>query len=490
MKILLAVSGGKDSMTMSDLALRAAGGDVTEGFERFRGAVLGVAHCNFHLRPVDCEGDAALVEQWAGAHGLPFHRADFDTQAYAREKGVSVEMAARELRYAFFARLCRDEGYEAVAVAHNADDQAETLLLHLIRGCGLDGACGMAGETVLPSAASAVGPSASDGDAYPVPARPLLLRPLLQRTREEINAYTIVHRIAFREDKTNAEPVCQRNVLRGQVFPLLRRLNPSLVETLGRDTENFARSEAAMAYFAERAINDAEILHRVPVPAGNATVAMMDEHIYDVSRMPEPARPELLFRLLRSFGFGRDVLESVLAALPAFPGASSDGPRGVSEGKLFLSGEWKLLLKGSLLRFRPAGYRAGEPTVECLDWQDGMPLKQPVGVTVVDGDALPEGWTIRPWREGDWMCPLGMGGCRKKLSDLFTDLGFDAFDKADAWVLASPEPVSGDGQAAEDCVSVCRLESRSHVWALMGWRIDESVKIVPGRTRRLFRFSL
>lgn len=469
---------------MSDLALRAAQGDVTEGFERFRGAVLGVAHCNFHLRPGDCDADAALVEQWAGAHGLPFHRADFDTQAYAREKGVSVEMAARELRYAFFAQLCRDEGYEAVAVAHNADDQAETLLLHLIRGCGLDGACGMAGETVLPSAVPAGGPaepSGSAGETYPVPARPLLLRPLLLRTREEINAYTIVHRIAFREDKTNAEPVCQRNVLRGQVFPLLRRVNPSLVETLGRNVENFARSEAAMAYFAERAINDAEILHRVPVPAGNAAVAMMDEHIYDVSRMPEPARPELLFRLLRSFGFGRDVLESVLAALPAFPGASSDGPRGVSEGKLFLSGEWKLLLKGSLLRFRPAGYRAEEPTVECLDWQDGMPLKQPAGVTAVDADALPDGWTIRPWREGDWMRPLGMEGRRKKLSDLFADLGFDAFDKADAWVLASPEPVSGDGQAADD---------RAHVWALIGHRIDESVKVIPGKTRRCCRFYI
>ena len=224
MKILLAVSGGKDSMTMSDLALRAAAGELIEGFERFRGATLGIAHCNFHLRPGDCDADASLVEDWAGRNGLPFHRADFDTLAVASGRGISVEMAARELRYDYFARLCREFGYEAVAVAHQADDNAETLLLHLLRGCGLDGACAMAAESVLPAAASAVGPSASDGDAYPVPVRPLLLRPLLRRTREEINAYTIVHRIAFREDKTNAEPVCQRNVLRGQVFPLLRRI--------------------------------------------------------------------------------------------------------------------------------------------------------------------------------------------------------------------------------------------------------------------------
>ncbi len=481
MKILLAVSGGKDSMTMSDLALRAAGGENTEGFERFRGAVLGVAHCNFHLRPGDCDADAALVEQWARAHGLPFHRADFDTLAYAREKGVSMEMAARELRYAFFARLCRNEGYEAVAVAHNADDQAETLLLHLIRGCGLEGACAMAAESPLPypseAALSRTGRDAS-GAGGP---RPLLLRPLLRRTREEINGYVIVRRVPFREDKSNAESVCQRNLLRNKVFPLLRKINPSAVETLCRDIGNFRRSRQALDWYLQHTWDEA-LLPDIPNASGSAPVSdLPDAWRCDLSLIPLAILPEALFRLLSAYGFGFETVDAVLA-LTKRGGKKVNASEGVlTEGKLFYSVTHVLLVRGDFLRLRPKEYASPQPVVECMDWREGMPLKQPVGVTAVDADALPEGWTIRPWREGDWMRPLGMGGRRKKLSDLFADLGFDAFDKADAWVLASPEPVSGDGQAADD---------RAHVWALIGHRIDESVKVIPGKTRRCCRFYI
>lgn len=464
MKILLAVSGGKDSMTMSDLSLRAAKGESIEGFERFRGAVLGIAHCNFHLRPGDCDADAAFVEQWARTHGLPFHRADFDTLSCAREKGISVEMAARELRYDFFARLCRELGYEAVAVAHNADDNAETLLLHLLRGCGLDGACGMAAEGVLPLAADAAGRRSVGASANPAPARPLLLRPLLGYTREEINGYTIVRRVPFREDKSNAESVYQRNLLRNKVFPLLRKINPSAVETLCRDIGNFRRSRQALDWYVQRTLDEA----LVP-DAPNAWR-------YDLSLIPRAVLSETLFRLVSTYGFGSDTVDAVLTLLKVHEAGEV-----LTEGRLFYSATHILLVRGGFLRLRQKEYASPKPLVESLDWREGMPLKQPVGVTAVDADALPEGWTVRPWREGDWMRPLGMGGSRKKLSDLFVDLGFDAFDKADAWVLASPEPVSGDGQAADD---------RAHVWALIGHRIDESVKVIPGKTRRCCRFYI
>ena len=129
--------------------------------------------------------------------------------------------------------------------------------------------------------------------------------------------------------------------------------------------------------------------------------------------------------------------------------------------------------------------------MESLDWQEGMSLKQPEGVTVVDADALPDGWVVRRWREGDWMRPLGMGGRRKNLSDLFVDLGFDAFDKADAWVLASPS-ASSEGAAPDNgshsSEDARAQDARAHVLSLIGHRIDESVKIIPGRTRRCCRF--
>ena len=469
MKILLAVSGGKDSMTMSDLALRAAKGEELDGFERFRGAVLGIAHCNFHLRPGDCDADAALVEEWAKKQGLPFHRADFQTQEYAAEKGISVEMAARELRYTYFARLCREFGYEAVAVAHQADDNAETLLLHLLRGCGLDGACAMTAESVLPVAssdASPAGASAGDADAAeqparrgsaPTSARPLLLRPMLGYSREEINGYTIVRRVPFREDKSNAESIYQRNLLRNRVFPLLNKINPSAVETLCRDSENFRRSRQALDFYVRESW---------------ASVSLPDAHSarYDASRLPSAVLPEALFRLLSSYDFGSETVDAVLSLLK----------EGLTEGKCFYSDSSVLLVRGGVLRLREKGYASPQPMIETLAWQEEMPVKQPEGVTAVDAEALPKGWVVRRWREGDWMRPLGMQGRRKKLSDLFADLGYDAFDKADTWVLASSDAEFGHEHTAEE---------RVHVWALLGRRIDNSVRIIPGKTRSVLRFT-
>ncbi|MBQ7517145.1 MAG: tRNA lysidine(34) synthetase TilS, partial [Bacteroidales bacterium] len=499
MKILLAVSGGKDSMTMSDLALRAAAGELIEGFERFRGAELGIAHCNFHLRPGDCDADADLVALWAGRNGLPFHRADFNTLAVASERGISVEMAARELRYDYFARLCREFGYEAVAVAHQADDNAETLLLHLLRGCGLDGACAMAAESVLPLAATDIGPAeapasigaddaaerpAGGASVDPAPARPLLLRPLLGHTREEINGYTIVRRVPFREDKSNAESVYQRNLLRNKVFSLFSKINPSAVQTLCRDIENFRRSRRALDWYVQQTLDKALVpdgpnaLGAIPAadapsacPVADAPIALSAWRC-ELSQIPGAVLPEVLFRLLSAYGYGSETVDAVLALARGSGKSSNCDEKARGEGRLFYSATHILLMRGGSLRLRPKDYAASQPVCERLDWQEGMPLKQPMGVTAVDADALPEGWTLRPWREGDWMRPLGMGGRRKKLSDLFVDLGFDVFDKADAWVLASPDSAPDDGPAAQERASVCCPEPPSHIWALIGRRID------------------
>ena len=137
MKVLLAVSGGIDSMCMADMFCRAGG-------------EYAIAHCNFHLRGAESDADAEFVEKWAETHGVPFFRADFDTSGYASEHGISIEMAARELRYAWFARIAVQYGFDAVAVAHNANDNAETLILNLLRGTGLRGLRGMASSSPIP----------------------------------------------------------------------------------------------------------------------------------------------------------------------------------------------------------------------------------------------------------------------------------------------------------------------------------------------------
>ena len=203
--LLLAVSGGIDSMYLANRAP-----------ELFPGARFGVAHCNFGLRGSESDGDEAFVRAWCDRHALPFYLRRFDTRAYAARNGLSIEMAARELRYAWFDELCREYGYEAVAVAHNADDNAETLVLNLLRGTGTRGLRGM-------------------GD------RDGIVRPLLDTTREEIRNWMMDHGCAWREDSTNADNSPKRNRIRNEVFPVFARINPSFVRTLGEDMRRFAR---------------------------------------------------------------------------------------------------------------------------------------------------------------------------------------------------------------------------------------------------------
>ena len=214
MRILLAVSGGIDSMYLANRAP-----------ELFPGARFAVAHCNFRLRGAESDGDEAFVRDWCAAHGTDCFVERFDTRGYAAEHGVSIEMAARELRYAWFARLCREQGFRAVAVAHNADDNAETLLLNLLRGTGSRGLRGM-------------------GD------REGVVRPLLDTTRAEIRAWMQEHGHSWREDSSNAGNGPRRNRIRNEVFPVFAQINPSFVRTFGEDMRRIAQvDDIADAYF-------------------------------------------------------------------------------------------------------------------------------------------------------------------------------------------------------------------------------------------------
>lgn len=209
MRILLAVSGGIDSMYMANRAS-----------ELFPEASFAIAHCNFMLRGEESDGDEHFIRGWCAEHGVTLYCTHFDTEAYAAEKHASIEMAARELRYGWFGDLCRAEGFDAVAVAHNANDNAETLLLNMIRGTGTRGMRGMSAETSL----------FGDKDVR-------LLRPLLHTSREEIRRWMEEGGHAWREDHTNADSEFKRNRIRNQIFPILSTLNPSCISTLNEDME-------------------------------------------------------------------------------------------------------------------------------------------------------------------------------------------------------------------------------------------------------------
>jgi tRNA(Ile)-lysidine synthase len=209
--LLLAVSGGIDSVCLTEKV-------------RLSGEPFAIAHCNFGLRGSESDGDEAFVRSLADTMGVRCHVKRFETEAFASARGISIEMAARQLRYHWFGELCREFGYSGVAVAHNANDNAETLLLNLLRGTGVRGILGMKASAFIP-----------DPDFGDIP----LLRPLLGMTRADIEAFAAERGLSWREDSTNALNDYKRNKLRNLVFPVFEQINPRFVETLNRDMERF-----------------------------------------------------------------------------------------------------------------------------------------------------------------------------------------------------------------------------------------------------------
>ena len=196
-----------------------------------------IAHCNFNLRGEDSDGDEALVTDWAKGHGVRLHKTSFDTLQYASENGVSIEMAARDLRYRWFGELCQEYGYKAVVVAHHADDNAETMVLNMVRGAGLKGLSGMKPVSPLPLSRHCEerSPLRHCEERSDV----AILRPLLTFTRKQIEGHAFAWKVPYREDKTNASTEYRRNSIRHEVFPLFERMNPSYVRTLNREMTYF-----------------------------------------------------------------------------------------------------------------------------------------------------------------------------------------------------------------------------------------------------------
>ncbi len=433
-RALVAVSGGIDSMCLADLYYGRM------GFHDFA-----IAHCNFNLRGEESDGDQEMVRQWAEARGIRVHFISFDTQAFAQEKGLSIEMAARELRYTWFAELCRKHGYAYVAVAHHADDNAETMMLNLVRGTGMKGISGMKAISQLP---------------YSKDRNNLrLVRPLLDFTRKQLEGYAYGHDVPYRNDSTNDSVEYKRNSIRHEVFPVFERMNPSYVRTLNREMRYFADAEQIIGAWCAAAVENVVSYEE----------AML---INTEALLGYPQWRYLLYYILEPYGF----LSSVLASLEEL--LLSD--RTIS-GKKFTSDSYTLITERGGLRIvltealnarkqeesvlvEGAGlYRLGNVNfiVELCPWTPGKSRRQPEGVLAFDADALTFPFVCRQWRRGDWMVPFGMKG-RKKVSDIFADLKWNELEKADAVIIIE----SGEEDA-----------QRRRVAGLLGVRMDERFKI-------------
>ena len=442
--VLLAVSGGIDSMCMADLFLNSASG------VRFA-----LAHCNFHLRGKESDSDEALVREWAETHEVIFMKKDFDTRGYAASNGVSIEMAARELRYSWFSEVCREKGFAALAVAHNANDNAETMILNMLRGTGVKGMTGMRRSSLLPGSATR------------------LIRPLLDFSRKNIHEYAVSHGLKWHEDSTNADSTYKRNCIRNEIFPLFERLNPSFLATLNEDMERFAQVQSVADEYA-RSVSE-------EVVRSNSDNLL----IIDYQRlMSKKNWKYVLFRILEPFGFTSSVVANLAAVLKS---------NGTISGRTFIANEYLAVTSARVIQVMRLGSRKDghfdrlsdrsssvaepveatdvtieEPGIYSLNGikisvslsDDVKNVRTTVGETKFDTAKIPFPFTVRHWQAGDWMRPLGMKG-RKKLSDMFVDLKFGLPEKEKALVIA---------------------DEGSHVLALIGHRIDDSVKVTKDST--------
>ena len=359
--------------------------------ELFPGSSFAVAHCNFHLRGAESDGDEAFVREWCASQGLPLYVRSFDTSAFATEQGVSVEMAARQLRYTWFSALCAEGDFDGVAVAHNAEDDAETMMLNLLRGTGTRGLCGMASAGPIPY---------GQGSAQ-------LFRPLLGLSRTRIRAWMEEHGKAWREDSTNAGTEIKRNLLRHKVFPVFGQINPSFLETLRRDRSHLAQTDAiAEDYYQSALPSIQDACGRIDL----GKLLGFKHWCYLLFRLTEGMDEATLGRLCDLLASGH------------FTGTRQFGGWTLSQSFL-----------------EPAGHEPAAPAViwEILPREAVPTLPQPAGTLVLDAGYFDGAPVIRPWKAGDWMVPLGMKG-RKKLSDLFADLKFSAADKARARVIEYP----------------------------------------------------
>ncbi len=442
--VLLAVSGGVDSMCMADLFFDSAVG------RRFA-----LAHCNFHLRGEESDSDEVLVREWAESHGCIFLKKDFDTSGYAASKGISVEMAARELRYGWFAEVCREKGFDALAVAHNANDNAETMILNMLRGTGVKGMSGMRRSSSLPGS-----------DVR-------LIRPLLGFPRKDIHEYAVSHGLQWHEDSTNADSAYKRNCVRNEVFPIFERLNPSFLATLNEDMARFAQVQSiADEYFRSVSADVAR--------SGSDCLPVIDHRELMLRKDWE----YVLFRILEPFGFTSSVVSDLAAVLKG---------GGTISGKTFVADEYSVVTTAKEIVISPVAELVEAPAVKSVAELVEAPVTEATEITIegpgtysikgvrfsvslstdvknvrtasgetkLDTASIPFPFTVRHWLNGDWMRPLGMKGRKKKISDMFVDLKIGLPEKEKALVIS---------------------DEGSHVLALIGHRIDDSARVTEDST--------
>ncbi|MEQ1746548.1 MAG: tRNA lysidine(34) synthetase TilS [Saprospiraceae bacterium] len=390
--VLAAVSGGVDSVVLAHLLGQ-------------RKRPFGIAHCNFCLRGTESDGDEAFVRDLAEKWGVSLFVRRFDTQKYATENGLSIQMAARELRYRWFESTRESNGFDCIATGHNLNDSVETTLLHIARGTGLTGLGGMPDR---------------NGN---------VVRPLLFATRADIRNYAAANGLSWQEDSSNADVYYVRNAVRHRLLPQFENLNPAF---LANAAETQRRVRAADA-------NLQHLLRGLLEKTDDTGVFCLRK----TALAALPSLPDALFDLLQPHGFTGDQARQMAEGLH-HTGSEWHAPSGyrlvVDRDVLLLTDQAaaesesvQVQADDLLVRTPDGGRLALMPAVPGASW----PTED--STVVVDADILRFPLLLRRWKPGDAFQPSGMAGKSQKLQDFFTNKKLSRLEKEQAWVLEDVE---------------------------------------------------
>ncbi|MBD3581223.1 tRNA lysidine(34) synthetase TilS [Flavobacterium selenitireducens] len=390
-RLLLACSGGVDSMVMLDLFRKS-------GYE------VGIAHCNFNLRGAESDQDESFIREFAAANHLQAHIATFDTEQFAHDFKLSIQLAARKLRYGYFGEILEAGKYDYVLTAHHADDNLETFLINLTRGTGIEGLTGI---------------PLQNGN---------IVRPLLDFTRAEIESYAKSNGLEWREDSSNASEKYLRNKIRHQLVPALKEVRPDLLETFAA-TQDFLRQTQSLA-------DDAAVLVFQKVAKTFGTEIRFD--LPELKKLPN--FQAYLYKWLSGFGF--TAWSDIYALVDAQSGKQVFAP-----GHVLLKDRDALVLSPLTDEVPDREYKIYNG-METIEFPLKMSLKfvkaigrQSNSAIFVDAEKLRFPLVLRRWKEGDVFYPLGMNGNSKKVSKFFKDGKFSLRDKEHAWLLCSRDDI-------------------------------------------------
>lgn len=418
-KVLLAVSGGIDSVLMCYLFVQA---EIS----------FGMAHCNFNLRGEESDGDQAFVEALAKQLNVPLFLKDCDTKGYAKAHKISIQMAARDLRFAWFDALCEKEDYAVYATAHHIDDAIETYFINQLRGTGIAGLHGL------------------------LPKNGKLIHPLLFANRQEIIAYCKQNKISYREDSSNASTKYLRNSLRHNVMPVLEELQPAYRNILMQNMDRFSVVENIYLQKVEEEkqklckCTGESLIISIPL-----LVSLSDSSTY-------------LYEFIKDFGFSFSQAQEIV-----------DSIEHGQVGAIFSNEKYDLLRDRETLIISENTNKAED---QCfidlhnkelnfpifLQWETigGSYFEADENKAFLDFDKLQFPLKIRKWEQGDYFHPLGMQG-KKLISDFFIDIKLNRFEKENIWLLLSGNDI---------------------VWVI-GKRVDHRFRVLKN-TKKTFKLQL